>query len=228
MQQITSSEQGQLNNGHQGTKRPPGRPRNERSRQAILRSTLKLLRRHGFGALSIEAVAADAHVGKATVYRWWPTKGALVVEAFASSVESELHFPDSGSVREDMSVQMNQYLEVLRSRSGRIIAGVIAAGQSDPGLMEEFRTRFLRPRRQEAYRTLQRGIDRRELPQDLDLDLVLDLLYGSIYMRFLIRHDELNEEYVNEVCRLVLAGAVNGSLSSNPKTRHRGQSGFVG
>ncbi len=227
MQEIITSRQEDPSNDQNGAKRLPGRPRNERSRQAILRSTLKLLRRHGFAALSIEAVAADAHVGKATVYRWWTTKGALVVEAFASSIESELHFPDSGSVRKDMSVQMNQYLEVLRSRSGRIIAGVIAAGQSDPGLMEEFRARFLRPRRQEAYRTLQRGIDRRELPKDLDLDLVLDLLYGGIYMRFLIRHDELNEEYVNQVCRIVLAGAANGSLSTNHKSKRRNESALV-
>ena len=228
MQEITSSRQEQLHNDQNGAKRLPGRPRNERSRQAILRSTLKLLRRHGFPALSIEAVAADAHVGKATVYRWWPKKGALVVDAFASSIENELHFPDSGSVRQDMSVQMNQYLEVLRSRSGRIIAGVIAAGQSDPDLMEEFRARFLRPRRQEAYRTLERGIDRGELPQELDLDLVLDLLYGGIYMRFLIRHDELNESYVNEVCRIVLAGASNGSFSSNHRGKGRSRSVLIG
>src|ERR1700759_5515713 len=228
MQEITSSRQEQPTNGQGNGKRSPGRPRNERSRQAILRSTLKLLRRHGFAALSIEAVAADAHVGKATVYRWWPNKGALVVDAFAASIEDELHFPDSGSVYQDMSVQMNQFLDVLHSRSGRIVAGVIAAGQSDPELMEEFRARFLRPRRQEAYRTLQRGIDRGELPRDLDLDLVLDLLYGGIYMRFLIRHVELNEKYINEVCRIVLAGALKDSASSNPKAKRRSHSAIVG
>lgn len=228
MQEIPSSRQEQLINDQGNGKRSPGRPRNERSRQAILRSTLKLLRRHGFAALSIEAVSADAHVGKATVYRWWPNKGALVVDAFAASIEDELHFPDSGSVYRDMSVQMNQFLEVLRSRSGRIVAGVIAAGQSDPELMEEFRARFLRPRRQEAYRTLQRGIDRGELPPDLDLDLVLDLLYGGIYMRFLIRHVELNEEYVNEVCRIVLAGALKDSASSNQKAKRRNHAVTVG
>jgi AcrR family transcriptional regulator len=221
MQEITSSRQEQLITDQSNGKRSPGRPRNERSRQAILRSTLKLLRKHSFAALSIEAIAADAHVGKATVYRWWPNKGALVVDAFASSIEHELHFPDSGSVYRDMSVQMNQFLEVLRSRSGRIVAGVIAAGQSEPELMEEFRARFLRPRRQEAYLTLQRGIDRGELPAELDLDLVLDLLYGAIYMRFLIRHVELNEEYINEVCRIVLAGVLKDSSSSNQKTKRR-------
>jgi hypothetical protein len=109
-----------------------------------------------------------------------------------------------------MSVQMSQYLGVLRSPRGCIVAAVIAAGQSDPDLLEAFRVRFLRPRRQEAYQTLRRGIERGELPPDLNLDLVLDTLYGAIYMRFLIRHDDLSERYINDVCRVVLQGASAG------------------
>ena len=206
-------------------RRPPGRPRSENARQAILRSTLKLLRRTGFDQLTIEAIAADAAVGKATVYRWWPSKGALVVDAFASSAEPELHFPDSGSVFKDVSLQLNQWLGVLRSRQGCIVRAVIAAGQSDGDLIEEFRARFLRPRRQEAYRTLRRGIERGELPRDLDLDLVLDILYGAMYMRFLIRHDELNESYVEEVCRLVMSGAA-GLHDGKRRARRRNGNGW--
>ena len=194
---------------HQPGRRPPGRPRSENARQAILRSTIKLLRKTGFEQLSIEAIAADAGVGKATVYRWWPSKGALVVDAFASSTQDELHFPDSGSVYRDVSLQMNQWLSVLRSARGCIVRAIIGAGQSDPELLVEFRKRLLRPRREEAYATLRRGIVRGELPPDLDLDLVLDMLYGAIYMRFLIRHDELTEDYIREVCRIVLDGAAS-------------------
>jgi AcrR family transcriptional regulator len=220
MQEITNSGQGELLAGSHPTKRPPGRPRNERSRRAIIRSTLKLLRKTTFADLSIEAIAADARVGKATVYRWWPSKGALVVDAFVCSIEDELHFPDSGSVQRDMSLQMKQFVELLSSPVGRIVAAVIAAGQYDPELMEEFRARFLWHRRQEAYRTLQRGIDRGELPHDLDLDLILDLLYGGIYMRFLIRHDELSERYVDDVCRVILKGAAGNHV----KLRRRASS----
>jgi AcrR family transcriptional regulator len=190
-----------------GNHRRPGRPRSENARQAILRSTLRLLRRTGFDQLTIEAIAADARVGKATVYRWWPSKGALVVDAFASSTKDELHFPDSGSVYRDVSQQLNQWLGVLRSPRGRIVRAIIGAGQSDPDLLVEFRKRLLRPRREEAYETLRRGIVRGELQPDLDLDLALDMLYGAIYMRFLIRHDELTEEYVRDVLRIVLEGA---------------------
>lgn len=217
MQEITNSRQGELLTHSNGAKRPPGRPRNERSRRAIIRSTLKLLRKTTFSDLSIEAIAADARVGKATVYRWWPSKGALVVDAFVASIEDELHFPDSGSVLRDMNLQMKEFVELLKSRVGRIIAALIAAGQHDPELMQEFRSRFLRLRRQEACQTLQRGIDRGELPQGLDLDLILDLLYGGIYMRFLIRHDEISEHYVDDVCRVILRGALAGN--GKPKRR---------
>ena len=89
-------------------KRSPGRPRSEQARRAILRSTLRLLKHTGFSDLTIEAIAADAEVGKATVYRWWPNKGALVVDAFASSADRKLRFPDTGSVQRDISMQMNK------------------------------------------------------------------------------------------------------------------------
>ena len=223
MRQSTSGQKPERNNG---ARRLPGRPRSEQSRRAILRSTQNLLQHTGFPDLTIEAIAADAGVGKTTVYRWWPDKGALVVDAFASSTETKLHFPDTGSVYRDMSLQMNQFLGILRTRRGRIVAELLGAGQSDPELLEAFRERFLRPRRQEAYKTLRRGIERGELPKSLDLDLVLDILYGAMYMRFLIRHDELSESYVKEVCHLVLGNAA-GNSRSNSRNLTRKERGLL-
>jgi len=187
-------------------KRPPGRPRSEQARQAILRTTLKILGKNGFSDFKIEEVAASASVGKATVYRWWPNKGALIADAFASSTTRRLRFPDTGSVYTDMSQQMRQLIKVFRSRRGRIVSAILAAGQSDKDLIEAFRERFLWPRRREAYATLRRGIQRGELRKDLDPDLLLDSLYGPIYMRFLIQHDRLTPEFVDRLCTLVLAG----------------------
>jgi AcrR family transcriptional regulator len=187
-------------------KRPPGRPRSEQARQAILRTTLKILGKNGFSDFKIEEVAARASVGKATVYRWWPNKGALIADAFASSTTRKLRFPDTGSVYADMSQQMRQLIKVFRSRRGRIVSAILAAGQSDKDLIEAFRERFLWPRRREAYATLRRGIERGELRRDLDPDLLLDSLYGPIYMRFLIQHDRLTPEFVDRLCELVLAG----------------------
>ena len=185
-------------------KRAPGRPRSEHSRQAILASTLRMLQESGFADLSIEAIAADAGVGKATIYRWWPTKATLVAEAFSNSADQELRFPDTGSVRVDMSQQMHQLARVFRSKRGRIVAALVGGGQTDAELLEAFRERFLRPRRQEAYATLRRGIERGEIVEDVDLDLILDALYGPMYMRFLIRHDTLTDDFVARLCDLVL------------------------
>src|ERR1039457_5497921 len=154
-------------NGSNGIaeRRAPGRPRSEESRQAILRSTLKLLKQQGgFAELSIEAIAADANVGKTTVYRWWPTKGALVADAFAASADNELRFPDTGSVYNDIRLQMRGLIRIFRSQRGKIVAALLAGGQSDPELLEAYRDRFLWPRRRQAYQTLQRGVDRGELP----------------------------------------------------------------
>ena len=187
-------------------KRPPGRPRSEQARQAILHTTLRILGKNGFSDFKIEEVAAHASVGKATVYRWWPNKGALIADAFASSTTRKLRFPDTGSVYADMSQQMRQLIKVFRSRRGRIVSAILAAGQSDKDLIEAFRERFLWPRRREAYATLRRGIERGELRKDLDPDLLLDSLYGPIYMRFLIQHDRLTPEFVDRLCELVLDG----------------------
>lgn len=185
----------------------PGRPRSEQARTAILRSALRLLGKNGFSNLTIEDVAADAGVGKATVYRWWPHKAALIADAFASSATRKLHFPDTGSLRTDMSQQMRQLVKVFLSRRGRIVSAILAGGQSDNDLIAAFRERFLWPRRHEAYATLRRGIERGELPKNVDMDLLLDSLYGPIYMRFLIRHAKLTADFVDALCELVLDGA---------------------
>jgi AcrR family transcriptional regulator len=197
------------NSGNNGTeKRQPGRPRSEESRLSILRSTLKLLKQDGgFADLTIEGIAADANVGKTTVYRWWPTKAALVADAFSTSAENELRFPNTGSVYTDINIQMRGLIRIFRSQRGKVVAALLAGGQSDPELLEAYRDRFLWPRRRQAYETLQRGVDRGELPAGSDFDLILDSLYGPILMRFLIRHVKLEESFADELCHLILRGS---------------------
>ena len=208
---------GDRRNGHENqSKRAPGRPRSEEARLSILRSTLKLLAEKGFSELTIEAVAAHAAVGKATVYRWWPDKAALIADAFASNTTSELHFPDTGSLRKDMSQQMEQLIKILRSRRGRIVSAMLGAGQNDPNLIAAFRERFMMPRRREAYATLRRAIKRGQLRKNVDMDLILDSLYGPIYMRFLIQHDRLTPAFVEGLCSLTLGPATSA--------RHAGRS----
>ena len=202
------------------TKRAPGRPRSEAARVSILRSTLRLLAKKGFSEFTIEAVAAHAGVGKATVYRWWPDKAALIADAFASSTTRHLHFPDTGSVYKDMSRQMRQLVKVFRSPRGRIVSAMLGAGQSDSSLIAAFRERFLKPRRQEAYATLRRGISRGQLRKNIDMDLLLDSLYGPIYMRFLIQHDGLTSKFVESLCEQTLRAPCNYAKPHRGNGRH--------
>ena len=134
--------------------RAPGRPRSEKARKAVIQSTLALLRRVGFHELSVEAVAARAGVGKATIYRWWPNKAELVIDSFVWAVEDELRFPSAGPVLASIHAQMLRWAVIFRSPLGQIVATVIGAGQSDPEILHAFRAHWVEPRRIEARRLL--------------------------------------------------------------------------
>jgi len=183
--------------------RGPGRPRSEKARKAVIQSTLTLLKRVGFNDLTIEAVAARAGVGKATVYRWWPNKAELVVDAFVSAVEEELRFPSAGPVLESIHAQMKRWAHIFRSPLGQIISTVIGAGQSDPEILEAFQAHWVEPRRIEARRLLRQAMQSGEIRCDIDPDAALDLLYGPLYLRLLIRHAPLDEDFVDAVFKVV-------------------------
>jgi|SRR5450631_1385773 len=186
-----------------GVARRPGRPRSEKARKAVLRSTLALLKRVGFHELSMEAVASRAGVGKATVYRWWPNRAELVIAAFVFAVEPELRFPSAGPVLESLHRQMRRWAVIFRSPLGHIVATVIGAGQSDPDILRAFRSHWIEPRRIEVRKLLQQAIAKGEIRADLDPDAVLDLFYGPLYLRLLLKHAPLNEKFADRVFNVV-------------------------
>lgn len=196
--------------------RGPGRPRSERARKAILRGTIELLKRDGFNDLRIESVAARAGVGKATVYRWWPSKAELVIDAFASAVLKELRFPPTGSLPHAILGQMKRWAVIFRSPLGQIIANVIGAGQSDPEILKAFHTHWVEPRRVEARKLLRQAMKNGEIRSDLDPDTILDIFYGPLYLRLLIRNAPLSEEFVDVAFDTVLSGL---TPTTNPANR---------
>jgi AcrR family transcriptional regulator len=186
--------------------RGPGRPRSEKARTAILKGTLELLKRNGFNDLCIESVAARAGVGKATVYRWWPNKAELVIDAFASAVVKELRFPPAGSVQHAIRSQMKRWAVIFRSPLGQIIANVVGAGQSDPEILHAFQNQWVEPRRTEARKLLRQAMKNREIRSDLDPDTILDIFYGPLYLRLLVKNAPLTENFVDQVFDVVLSG----------------------
>lgn len=188
--------------------RKMGRPRSERSKRAILEETVRFLEREdqGLEKLSIEHLAAEAGVSKATVYRWWPSRTALVVEAFAEQTAFKLQYADSGSLVDDISQQMQRLARIMSSSRGRMLTQILAAGQSDAVLLHAFQEGFIKPRRQETAVVLARGVKRGELPKGTDFESVIDMLYGPMYFRLMLWKTPPRAEWVDALCRNVLRG----------------------
>src|ERR671917_2149251 len=186
--------------------RPPGRPRSERAHRAILQAANDLLESEGFAAVTVEAIAERAGVSKATVYRWWPNKAAVVMDGFLSTVSSEVPFPHTGHAREDIRLHMRRLTGAFGGRMGRTVAALIAEGQADPELAEALRSRWLSVRRTEAKEILELGIERGELREDLDPEVAVDILYGPIYYRMLVGHAPLGEDFADTLADHVFAG----------------------
>ena len=186
--------------------RPPGRPRSERARRAILQAANKLLEDEGFAAMTVEAIAQRAGVSKATVYRWWPNKAAVVMDGFLSTVSSEVPFPHTGHAREDLRLHMRRLTEAFSGKIGRTVAALIAEGQANPELAEALRSRWLSVRRAEAREILELGIERGELRGDLDPEVAVDVLYGPIYYRLLVDHAPLDDNFADALAGHIFAG----------------------
>lgn len=186
--------------------RPPGRPRSERARRAILRAANELLEGGGFAAVTVEAIAERAGVSKATVYRWWPNRAAVVMDGFLSTVSSQVPFPHTGHAREDIRLHMRRLTEAFGGKIGWTVAALISEGQADPELAEALRSRWLSVRRAEAREILELGIERGELRGDLDLEVAVDVLYGPIYYRLLVGHAELENDFADALADHIFAG----------------------
>lgn len=194
-----------------------GRPRSEKARQAILGAAIDLLEREGFGAVTVEAIAARAGVSKATVYRWWPNKAAVVTEGFLEFTAPQIGFIDTGDVREDLGQHMRKLGRMLASGSGRTIGALIAESQADPEVAEAFRSRWIAARRAEMKPALRRAVEHGELRSDLDLDTAIDALYGPIYYRLLTGYAPLSDDFVDALADYIMSGICTSNGSEDGK-----------
>ena len=183
-----------------------GRPRSPETRVKILKAAYEILNEVGFMDLTIEGVAAKAGVGKPTIYRRWKTKSALAMDAFLEAVNPELAFPDTGEAKEDFREQMQKIVKLMNSPRGEVLASVIGCGQADEELIAAFRENWLIPRRKDAKRIFQRGVERGELKENIDAEIAIDALYSPLFYRLLLKHQPLTDEFVNELIDVVIGG----------------------
>jgi AcrR family transcriptional regulator len=187
--------------------RPPGRPRSAAAHEAILRSAVALFIEQGFEGMSVEAVAARAGVGKATIYRRWPSKEELVIDA-VTQVFAEAATPDRGKVRDDL-IQSGRELHVLMSSSltGEVFPRMAAEVARRSPLGRLYGARVIGPRRAIFGEALRRGIERGELLESTDVELAIDQLVGALLLRRLTgRLKRSDPELVERAVDMLLAG----------------------
>ena len=184
-----------------------GRPRSERARRAILDAAAELLLLRGLGAVSMDAVAERAGVSKATIYRWWPSKEMLALDALLDWAAATAPPRDTGSLRGDVLALLRPWVrEIRRQPFGPVIAALLNEAQSDPKFADAYRTRFVEPRRDAMRAVFARAAERGEVPADLDVEVALDLLYGAVYHRLLHGHAKLTDRFARDVVELALNG----------------------
>ena len=189
-----------------------GRPRSEKARHAILEAAAELLLARGLGAVSMDAVAERAGVSKATIYRWWPSKEMLALDALLDWAATSAPARDTGSLREDLLALVRPWVrEIKRQPFGRVIAALVTEAQSDPQFAEAYRTHFVEPRREAMRAAFARAARRGEVPVDLDVEVAVDLIYGPLYHRLLHGHAPLSGRFAEDVVDMALAGIVNPS-----------------
>jgi AcrR family transcriptional regulator len=184
-----------------------GRPRSESRRAAILAAAGELMLEGGLSAATMEAIAARAGVGKATIYKWWPSRGAVALEGFMLSAADSWSLPEGVSAAEALRVlAMSAVRLFVDTPAGQLMRSLAADAQSQPEIARALREQWFGPRRAVVVEIIGKGIENGELRADLDLTATVDLVFAPIYYRLLFSHEPLNEEFAAHSIEHVLHG----------------------
>jgi len=192
-----------------------GRRRSTSSRDAILRAALTLTQKKGVTVTTIEAIAARAGVGKQTIYRWWPSLGAVVFDAYLEILKEKIGWSETGDLARDLSEQLQRVLALLQDRKfGLPIANLVAEAQRDPALAATMKEKITVPYRQATLARLRAAQQRGDLSGTIDLDLFADALFAPAWMRLLLGAADLNAVDPARHVQQLLGGA----RARGPKT----------
>jgi AcrR family transcriptional regulator len=197
--------------GHPTHEKPrrPGRPRSEEARLAVLRSTSELLHEVGLRAMTTDDIARRSGASKATIYKWWPNKYAVAVDAFLSEMAAESTDPHTGSAREDFRAALRGLIHFLTGRAGNAYAQLIGEAQFDPRIGAEVRDHLIGSRRRMVKAIWDRGVASGELRADVDPGIAIDLVFGAAMYRFVAGHAPLDEAVADSIVDAALRGIAN-------------------
>lgn len=183
-----------------------GRPRSERSRTAVLRAASDLMHEVGLRAMTTEEIAGRSGASKATIYKWWPNKYAVAVEAFLSEMLIEASDPDTGSAEEDFRIVLRGLSHFYASPSGRVFAQLVGEAQFDPEVAGELRDRLIQSRRDVSRAIWDRGVARGELRSDVDREVAIDIMFGPALYRLMTGYATLDEAAADNVVDAAMRG----------------------
>ncbi|RKE16868.1 TetR/AcrR family transcriptional regulator [Streptomyces sp. TLI_171] len=193
------------------TPEPNADRRSERARRAILDAVHDLAVRKGYAKVTIEAIAAQAGVGKPTIYRWWPSKGAVALDALNERIGATTDFPDTGDIAADLATQITAVTGMFASDIGRLYRGIIAEAQGDERLRLAVRETIVEPRARQCAERLDRAVAAGQVRSDLPTRTLVDLFYGPVYYRFLLGFSDAEMQQVPGLVRHILAGLTPGA-----------------
>lgn len=182
-------------------------PRAAERTEAIMRTTLELAQEVGYTKLSIEAVAARAGVGKHTIYRRWPSKGALFLDSLLSLNETDFDYPDTGDIAADLREQIYAAVDLLgQPPVGPLYQSLLGEAQHNPAVAADLNERFITPQAEKTVARLKKARDQGQLSPDFDLDMAMDILSGPLYFRVLITQQPLTHDYVDRMLDALFTG----------------------
>jgi AcrR family transcriptional regulator len=183
-----------------------GRPRDPKIDQAVLQAAAKLVLSHGLRSVSIDAIAAEANVGRTAIYRRWPNKAAIVMDAFAARVDPSTLFVRSSDYLDSIRLQMRTMARAFRGKDGALLRILLAEAQQCPDVAEALKRQWTMPRRKMAVDYFEEGIRKGLLRGDVNPDIMIDVLYAPLYYRLQMGIGALTDHYVDEVFEHAMRG----------------------
>jgi AcrR family transcriptional regulator len=184
-----------------------GRRPTEVVRREVLEAAGEVLLDEGMGGFTMEKVAQRSGASKMTIYKLWPSKGALALEGYFAAVEATLEFPDTGDIEADLRAQLHAFVELLTTtRAGRALAELIGQAQTDPELMRAYLASYSGPRRELAVQRMDRAREQGQLRGDVDAESVVDQLWGACYHRLLLPNRPLDHEFADSLLDNLVRG----------------------
>ena len=186
-----------------------GRPPSDaaESHAAILDAVYELLQEGSARDLTLEAVAKRAKVGRPTLYKWWPSKSALVFAMFHERIDRNDAIPLTGTAEEVIRGKVRRLIRELNGLFGKVLADLIAEGQSEPAILQDLHEQHIKGRRAATTADIERGKAAGEFAADIDPALLIDSIFSPIFLRRLLRHPPLTERYGDDLIDQVLRGA---------------------